>query len=134
MKAINIAFRDLGKLDRTKLKLSADSAHTMLVPAAASALEVARQMDATKACLALVVGENGIVGVVAPNWIRNQLLRIKGIGGPTLSDCLRRFSTDPAEAQRDFEHEWLNVERPDLHYCPIGQHYTDPPVCAKHGV
>jgi hypothetical protein len=135
MKAIDIAFRDVEVFDVGKLQLTAQSAHTMLVPADAPAELMARQADATDACVVLVVdGSGSVQGLVAPNWVRRQLNTHKGIRARSFADALTKFAQDPNEVIRNFEHEWLNVQRVELHWCPVGKHFTDPPRCPKHGV
>ncbi|HET9495232.1 MAG TPA: hypothetical protein VFR15_13470 [Chloroflexia bacterium] len=130
MRIIDVAYQNVGELDRTKVSNSLKSPGMMRVPLNTPAIEVFSRIKTSKTPLILVVDElNELRGVVAPAWIEKQLQDRKGGAGQTTVDILIDMELDPKEQVRGFQHEWLNFERPVLYYCNGGKHYTDRCPC-----
>jgi hypothetical protein len=130
MRIIDVAYHNVGELDRIKINNSLASPDMLRVPLDTPAIEVFSGMKKTRPPLILVVDElNEVRGVVAPNWIERQLQQNKGQAGQTAIEILIDMQHDPKEQVRGYHHEWLNFQRPVLYYCGGGSHYTDRCPC-----
>jgi hypothetical protein len=110
----------------------------LTVSARRSAINVAREVDATNAYAVIVVDHQNLVqGYLFPDWMNRQIERNLNSSVSTLTQALKILSQQQRDYSRSHVHEWLNFDRPPLQFCPgkppEGPHVTfDSVPCSRH--
>lgn len=130
--AYDIASRDLGDLDMRKLTQSMQASETLVVNKDALAIPVAHKIDDGRFGLVVIEEFSTPRAIWVPPFIRQRMAQHLNIVAPTFAEILTIYAADPQQQQRNFEHEWLNFDRPKIGWCEMGKHYTSKP-CPAHG-
>lgn len=138
--AFDVAYRpNIGDVDVSRVLEDAFVAGRVLTVAGRRpAMDVAKAVEGAKAHAVIVVDDqHAITGYLFPDWVTQQVARIKGGSISSLAEAVSILSRDSPDDSRSHFHEWLNFDRPTLRTCPgkppEGAHVTfDSVPCSRH--
>lgn len=134
MKIFDIAFHGVSTFNLSQIERTRHFQGTFEVHAQVPAFDAIKAAQEQNARLIFVVNDDDAVsGIVMPGSLKQRIENYRGVLFETLPDALLAMQEDPLEISRGFQHEWLNSERPKLHWCS-GGHMTDESPCSIHGL
>jgi hypothetical protein len=150
----DIAFHGVAQLDAKEIARSIKSRLALIAPAGASAGDTIAIAASTRIPLILVIADPArpparefrpefleipglaagrLCGIVEPTNLLTRLQTHFSARSPLLLDTLRSYENDSDQADRNWRHEWLNLDVPVLQWCDKeGGHLTTLP-CRYHG-
>jgi len=139
MKIIDLAFQGPHEFqsfdDKYRLQLEQSRAWSkaLVVPETHPAKEVAEIVGLNDMDIVVVIDKHNVVkGVVAPKIIVNRVTQFlpNAIRPKDFLDAVSEIAKYQKQDKAGFE--WLNLNRPELHWCAKGNHRTTKDPCPDH--